>query len=61
MSGSDSHRKGSLPDVPFIVGGGGSSMARLCSRCNLRKEQLGGRGLAPRWYCKACVALRAQA
>ena len=61
MSGSDSHRKGSLPDVPFIAGGGGSLMARLCSKCNLRKMPEGGRGISPRWKCGACIALRVNA
>ena len=61
MSGSDSHRRGSLPDVKFAPAGSGSLMGRLCSKCSLTKEQKGGRGKSPRWKCAGCVSLRVNA
>lgn len=54
---SDDNRK-SAGDVKFVVGGGGSLMARLCSKCSKRKMPEGGRGVSPRWVCGACISLR---
>lgn len=57
---SDDARK-SAGDVKFIVGGGGSLMARMCSKCSVRKMPQGGRGVSPRWVCGACHAKRENA